>query len=384
MRPVTKSKSTVVVPAVAPEGFRGGPVGVWDLWRDGVTSTFIDSFLTCREQCRLAYVEGLTSRSLPLALEFGTCIHWCLEQIYGDKAVANDVADPAMRTRIATAIVDDYIVEWGKVNLGPTAAQVEQQELVYGLAEIILPHYLTRWAGDFTGTYDKRWPNATDHPVEWLSLEEHFKIPYVYPDGKQTWLQGRRDGVFLNRQGKMRVFDTKCLSVIDDAVILDTLGINFQGMVYLWVTWQQAIKNAIAINAGDTVYRSKAIAALAPVGSVQNVVRRPGQRRKDGEPLPTFLGRVRADVKDTGRYGHYFTRYQATVVPSEILAWKRSTLDPIMADVRAWYEGTAAHYTSHRNLVTKYGKVGLFDAIVKGDLSNCRKRTNPFPELSEK
>src|SRR5690242_4235378 len=62
--------------------FQGKTPSLWKLYEDGVSSSFLNSFLTCMEQTRLSYIEGWSSRTTPMAFEFGTCCHWVLEQAY--------------------------------------------------------------------------------------------------------------------------------------------------------------------------------------------------------------------------------------------------------------------------------------------------------------
>lgn len=335
--------------------FRGTDKSLWNFWRDGVTSSFLGTFLTCREQCRLHYCEGLQSRSLSLALEFGTCCHWVLEQAYGE--VGNNLVP-------GTEEVQDWLLtyekKWKAETPKPTPKQLEQQELVYGLAEQVLPTYFWRWIGDFTGKY-KYGTGGLATPKEWESLEEVFKVDFTFPDGKTVPIRGRRDGVFLDAKGKLWVFDTKCRSVIVEDDLMETLPLDLQQMLYLSVTEQEF--------------------GRMPAGVQMNIIRRPGQRRGTEEKLPEFLERVRKDVSNPKRFDHYFIRQQMSLVKSELEAWRQKQLAPLMQDVRDWWEGKAAHYLNPNNLISKYGRCALFAVLTANDRSGCYKRTKVFAEL---
>lgn len=335
--------------------FRGTELSLWDFFRDGVTSSFLNSFMTCREQTRLSYVQGWGSRRVPLAFEFGTCVHWILEQIYGEPAASWE------DTKDIVALIDDYQFRWRKEVKMPSKHQLDQQELVYGMAEVVLPFYLQRWAGDFDGK--KRYPSDPEPPAEWLSLEEDFMVPFTFPDGKVVPIRGKRDGVFKTKKGRVKVFDTKCRSIINDDDILDTMPLDLQQMLYLWAT-QTEMK-------------------APPAGMILNVVRRPGHRRGKEETLADFLERMRQDVSKKARWDHFFVRYEMAITPGEINSWYKDVLTPILHDVRGWWEGRHPHYANHSALVTKYGRCQLFQPIVKNDYTDCYRRDRAFSELGE-
>ena len=54
----------------------------WNLWDDGVSQSFIGSYLFCRAQTRLPYLELWQSDGTSLPLEFANCGHWLFSKIY--------------------------------------------------------------------------------------------------------------------------------------------------------------------------------------------------------------------------------------------------------------------------------------------------------------
>lgn len=366
-----------IITSVKPEGmFRGQP-SLWNFYKHGVTASFLDSFLTCREQTRLAFVEGWSSRDVSLALEFGSCCHWILEQAYSALGMTFHRTSQTygsleqMRSQWVSEETRAYHQKWLSQVDAPTQRQLQQQEFVYGLAEGVLPTYFRRWDGDFNGG-KYLYNNNTVCPTRWISLEETFESLYTYPDGLQVPIRGKRDGVFVSPKGGVWIFDTKCRSIIKDEEILETLPSDLQQMLYASVTMKEMLENPKKY-AGRTV----------PTGTVMNIIRRPGQRQKSYPNLKALLEKVRSEVSNPKKFDHYFIRYQMVFDKGDIQKWKKETLDPLMLDVRGWYEGTTPHYATHRNLTTKYGKCFMYNPMVKNDFSQCYRRSVPFNELQE-
>lgn len=362
--------ASILLPRVIPASssgkkeslFRDREKSLWKFYEHGVTSSFLQSFLMCREQTRLAYVAGLGASQLSLALEFGTCVHWLLEQAYGGKIDGRDVTDPKDTLRWTQSLLGEYEKAWRKEHPRPPQNVVEQQERIYAMAECVLPNYFRRWAGDFTGKYGAFEP-GTVRPKKWLSLEQTFDVPYTFPDGRKVRILGKRDGVFEDALGKLWVFDTKCLSVITEDDITATMPLMLQFMLYLWVTWKEL--------------------GRVPAGFVMNVVRRPGQRMLAQDTFQTYLDRVRKDVCNERRYDHYFLRFQMELTKKEIVWWQDNQLVPMMQDVRDWWDGRSAHYMNPNSLITKYGRCQMFDALTAHDTSGLIRRPYAFSELGD-
>jgi hypothetical protein len=349
----------------------------WNLWEHGVTSSFLNCWVEDREHARKNYVEGYRGGT-NLAFEYGTCNHWILEQTYADGIFWERMPVTVIEARRYMEMkVKEYQLLYDKTHPVQTAKDRDRQERVYGLAEAVMPWYLMRWDGDFTGNYAQG--NNTVSPREWLTLEQVFRFDYIYPDGKRCPLRGRRDGTFLDSRNGTWVLDTKCRSVIKDEEALETLQFDIQQMLYLWITHLE-MKQAKELSPW-------------PKGTLMNIIRRPGLRQGVNETLGAFINRCKLDVagetkgkdKATGehvpRLDHYFVRNEMVVTPMELLEWKQTQLDPIMQGVRMWWEGTFPHFLSPGALTTKYGPSGMYRAIVKKDTSTYEKREHVFPEL---
>lgn len=318
----------------------------WKFWKYGVSASSLVLWLTCREQFRLRYVEAWRSRNVALPLIFGNVNHSVLEDMYRRKK-------PPGRKWIEAAI-DEEFDDWKKGVGNPTQRQVEIQELACGLAMTVLPSYVKRWKGDWPG-YEYPTPTSVASPVTWLSLEDRYTVNYEYDDGQVVPIIIVSDGVFRDKQEKVWVQDTKCLSRIDEENILATFDHDLQFMLYLWAYWKMN--------------------AECPRGLVMNIIRRPGQYRRKDERLRTYLDRIRADVANPKRWDHYFIRYEMELTgPSELAKWEETTLNPIMKEMRRWWEGTSAHYPNPTALVGKYGRCEMFDIITQNSYDNCYKQ----------
>jgi hypothetical protein len=322
----------------------------WDIWKDGVSQSFLHVWLACREQARLKFKELWSSRRASLPLEFGNCGHWCLADMYR-------VGRPPT-TKEIKASVYAYQHLWEKLVPNPSERQLEVQEEVYGMAEAVLPFYFKRWAGDFPGQkYPFKKPIIV--PKKWLALEQPFDVPWTFTDGKVCRIRGIWDGLFADKVDDEWLFETKTKSVIDEEGIQDTLPLDIQVMLYCWALLQDR-RNP-------------------PAGVLYNVVRRPGLYRRKGEALPEFLGRVREDIP--ARPDHYFMRWKMRLMPKELAQWVKRTLGPMLDDVRAWAEGRAPHYMNPDSLITKYGRCDMFEPIVRGEFGDCYQRKTAFNEI---
>lgn len=326
---------------------------VWDLERDGLSSSLISIFLTCKLQFKLEIVHGWRSLNEPFYFAFGKCLHWVLEHLYAIDRVP---------TR---AVAFDHIRQYHKAWLNdrpmPSERQLEQQERVYGLAEASIAGYLMRWGGDWPGgTYP--FPMEVAYPAGgWTSLEGNFNINYrldFFGEKRTIKLRGKRDGMFMYKGKRPWVFDTKCRSVISDADILDTLACDMQQMLYMFCYWHET--------------------GVTPAGCVLNVIRRPGHRLGKMEDPKVFYARVLEDVAKEARLTHFFHRYQLEITAADMIKWETEFLIPMLKDILTWNDGGTSTYMNPGALITKYGRAAMFEPMVNDDYSGCYQRENVF------
>lgn len=330
--------------------FCGKEPSFWQLGRDGITSSLADLYLNDPYQAYWKYVRGLSGPDTSLPLEFGMCCHKIREWAYTNTGVPD-----------AVALVDRYQKFWEKTYRKPTLAQKERQEMVYGLAEIVMANYFRRWDGDLSGKYAFGNKGSVS-PKTWVSHEEKFDVPYTYADGLTVRIRGRRDGVFLDEKGQAWVLDTKCLGRIADQDISDTLPINFQQMLYV---------TAYLLETGTY-----------PRGVVLDVVKRP-QERQGKASLPDFLVRVKEKWDDVENYQENYGRFRMVLSKKEIDNWRATRLDKFMVEIRMWWEGSFDPCPRDNHAIGKYGRCEMFNAVARGETIGYTKRNSVFPELED-
>ena len=316
----------------------------WNLWDDGVSQSFIGSYCFCRAQTRLKYLELWQSDGTSLPLEFGNCSHWLFSKIYQ--------LSEAPTVKMILDLLKKYKKNWKKDNPLPSIKALKNQERIYGMIAEVLPEYIKRWDGDWTGKY--RYGNDTVRPEKWLDLEERHTREYVYPDGKKTFMLAVFDGAFYDKKKGIWIFESKTKGRIDEETLQDCILFDTQVMLSLWI-------------ARDVVKKK-------PSGVLYNVLRRPGQKDFKGETLKEFCGRVKKDVSNVKRYDHYFKRWEFAIDYSEVLEWKKDFLDPVMLEIRMWFEGKLPTYVDPFSLVSKYGRCDMYAPLVWGDYTKCSQR----------
>lgn len=340
------------------------------LWKmeDGITFSALSKWQTCPEQFSLQWIDGLTPKAISIPLEFGSVIHYALEN--QDKSTPHEVIH---------RITDHY----RKYRSSTLVNSSERDTLNYilGLAEIVFPHYCEYWKHD-------------DSKIDWIGREEKFKVPYSFPtvDGsREILLRGMRDGLYnlKDHDEVFGIFETKTKSRIVESEIIANLNYDMQTMIYCFATY---------LTTGRYPNQVK-----------YNVIRRPDTYRRKGEALDSFLRRVNEDIAK--RPDFYFMRYTATILQADIDRFAKQTLNPILNLFAQWWDsvkknplqeeivlpedrltrqGTTIegrwsspfHFLNSSALVGKFGKAEMWDAIF-GNMQPYRVRDQIFPELEE-
>lgn len=303
-----------------------------DIWKDGVTYSFLSEFLQCRESARLSYVEGWSQKGLIEALEFGSAIHKCLEGAASGQAHDYDRILNLHRKQRLQYLAPGTIHDFDRI---------------LDMARIVFPRYHTYW--------QEKGGMEHQPDTQFLSAEESFSIPYTLPDGRTINIRGRFDAV-LNYKGQIWLMEDKTKSVVDDR-ITDYLPHDLQTMLYC---------HAIKVIYGQTVS-----------GILYNVIRRPMLRLGAKETVPELLARIQQDV--VKRPEHYFLRWMVALAPDDVANWSSRVLTPVLNQVALWWDEVAQnpfdpwsipnrihHFTNPEGLYTKYGRSNYFDMLTKG------------------
>lgn len=324
----------------------------YDPFKDGITQSALGLWLDCREQFRLKYVEGWSKHGEPISLHYGSASHYILSQAHAHSKKPG----PKWLKRC----IKKYDAIWRKEQSQMIPQKLlEQHELVKGLLECTMPAYFRR-------ADSPKIKNYNDFKAKkWVGLEQKFRMPFtLQPTHSDIDLRGMLDGVFLTKNKKLWLLETKNLSRIAEDDIQATLGCSLQNMFYMTVL---TIK-----------YPNEAIG-----GILYNVLRRPGQRRGVKETLPAFLQRIKDDIKK--RPNHYFMRYSLAITKTEIDEWASTQLRPMLIEFMRWWclgaELAPQHFMNPNALITKYGRAEMFSPIVDGNFGGFHRRKHVFVEL---
>lgn len=337
----------------------------WD-WTKGVTQSSLESFMACREQFALGYLEGWASKSFSVPLEFGSIIHFCLEKLATGVTLNGNYLS-RYPIHIVKEVTKSYY-DSRKKTLNHT--DTNALEVTLANAEAIFPLYVAYWA-----EYDAK--------ITYLQREKVFRVPHRFDriepakqDDKNGFcysseivLTGMRDGDYRNSVGELALFETKTKSSIDDVAIQDGLRADLQTCLYL-LSLQKEYKED-------------------PKEILYNIIRRPQLRQKKNEHIEAFKERVSADVKERPEW--YFRRFEVTVVPGDLELFVKTTLDPVLRQLLQWWESikddpfarwaSPYHYRSLPALMTKYGKAWHYNLTVRGLKNEYYRKSSPFPEL---
>jgi hypothetical protein len=304
---------------------------IWDLYRDGVTCSFMTKFLTCKEQCRLHYAEGWRSIKSSKPIEFGNCIHWCLAEIFSNGFDGAQIPK----------VIKKYDKYWNTKVPNPTQFQLDQQNEVYKLSLPVLLGYFKKWPAE-----DKK---------DWEMVEEVFDVEML-----GIRLRGRIDGAIKKGKG-LYLFETKTKSRIDEETIVRMLPVDLQVMTYM------------------TAIRK--ITGRTPKGVIYNLIRRPGLYQRKTESENEYYKRVHADVMS--RIGHYYMQFIMRITAKELNHFEKHVLGPIIDNIKKWEDGGRQSYVNPVALLGQYGKCDLFDPLVDGNFSGHFQVDTPFTELVE-
>ncbi len=321
---------------------RARAIPLRNLWKDGVTYSFLDEFQVCREQARLSYVEGYRERGMKEYFEFGNCIHNCIE------AHGKAKCGPINFNLILNKYRDARKKELNAAERVTLSQMVET-------ARIMWPAYVEFWQ-------NQRGMEYLDD-CQFVALEEDFKVPHELEDGTVVFLRGRIDGL-LRYKKQLWLMENKTKSIIDDR-ITDALPHDLQTTIYCHVVEQKY---------GEPV-----------AGILYNVIRRPGLRLNKERDVELLLSRIRTAVAETPE--EYFLRWNIYLDPGDTHRAIERTLNPLLRNVVLWWReiepnlfdpfsipNRVHHYMSPKGLYTQYGKSQYFDILTTGNDANFTRR----------
>lgn len=302
------------------------------MWKieDGITQSFLRSFLTCKRQCYIQYIEGLVPQKTSIKFLFGSMSHYIISESIKQKR-------PYLFPEEIQKLIDEY-----KIPEYDLYSEDEHKELrrIFSLLKVMMPSYMAYYGPDFRR--------------DWVLNETLFDT--VFEDIR---LRGRIDGGYIENE-RLWITDTKCFSTFDEDVIYSTMPFDLQCMFYL--------------TAGSTLYNRIG-------GFVYNIIRKPQHKIKKDESNNDFEQRLAAEIGKNPK--HFFTRIVYEPHMKELTNWQLSFLHQIYEEIIAWKKSGFVSPINPLNLITKYGKCAYFDIITHNNRRNYVKKSTVFPELEE-
>lgn len=335
----------------------------YDFYAHGVTQTMLKLWMTCRTQCYLSYVRGLRAVGTKLPLEYGSCVHWILSKLYAESCGIARVE----WSKVRRDYLDEYEEIWRNEHPIVSSADREVHTLAIKMADVMLPSYIKRALMRIDNLY-------ADQKKEWIALERNFRIKWLLPDGRYTYLNGRFDGVFVGDK-RLTLFETKNFSKIDELGVQDSLPTDLQILLYLFAM-------IMLVERGE-------LPDLPVSGVLYNVTRRSTlYRRKAGgtlEPIDSYVARVKQDILSPRGMDYYFMRWDMRISSKHVKQWAATQLGIILAEFQRWYDSIGTpNDTTYLNagaLTQKWGQCEMYDAIVHGKYDNYFVKNTPFTEL---
>ena len=315
----------------------------YDYQRDGITQGLLGSWMACRKKAQL-WSEGWQLPKDSGALTFGTIVHRVLELVYSDiqkrklKVLPSVALIRSVIKRVEVELIKEKQIKDRKV--------LEEIDMCCLIAEATLPEYFKFWYKD---DFKK---------INWLNLEQEFKIAYTTKKGDKTFIRGKKDGVYGTNN--IKLFETKTKSMINLDDLIDSLWFELQVNLYAW-----AIKKT---------YKK------APVGVNYNIIRKTALQMKVGESKPAYLARITKDIKSRPEF--YFMRLDIKIREKDMTQFAIE-LESMIQEFIDWSKGRLATYKNTAQCITKYGRCPYLDVCNMSDYSRLVKRKKVFNELED-
>jgi len=293
--------------------------------RDGVSPSFLEAWSRCRV-AGSRYVEGWRKPRPSEGAWYGSYIHEVIDAVAVQRiSLGENDWIPQMKfvREVLHRTYDDLVAEQSF----PSADTLQKLEDCLLLAEIVLPEYFLFWREE-------------DSRRELLETERKLEVDFA-----GVRLKGRIDQSYKDLHGDVWVTDTKSRIRIVPQDLVSEMEQNFQIFFY-----------------GFCLLR---IDGVKVRGFERNLVRRPGLRRKKGEPRLQFFQRVREDVQKRPEF--YFQRIPRPLERggAEIRDFKQH-LRGMLREYLAWEKGERAHYADYLACKTSWGWCEHLDFCTRG------------------
>lgn len=363
------------------------------LWRgpekDGITFSLLCRFLCCRERFRILVIEGLKPVDyFNHKVEYGNMWHVCEERFakYG--------GDMNWREGVSF---------YAKSLCRKYSLQQEQIDHWYNVCKIQFSSYISYWANH---------PDIINYAP--LIQEQVFDVPYKLDDGRIVRLRGKWDSVDLVGRGKdagIYLQENKTKADINETKMVRQLTFDLQTMIYLIALQRDYDSLTSNLKIPDDPYWNDLLGThssrMPKIHGVRyNVVRRPLSGGKGSivrhkatknqleETKEHYYNRLSVIIRESPE--DYFMRWKIEVSSDDIEKFRKTCLDPILAQLCDWWQCISggevsphsSRYQNYRhpfgvyNVLDEGGSSDLDEYLATGSEIGLRRVDNLFSELS--
>lgn len=303
---------------------------------DGITQSMLSAFLTCRQKSTFQIEGWENSGTNNSAYQRGDYFHYLLEMWYSGKITKGLVYEEGLIDVFINKCEHLWIKKQSKTRV------LNQDDLIetFSMAYAIFPEYVKYW-------------RASDINKTWEELEQVFDTVW-----QGYRLRGKRDGLFKYiKQGSRWLFETKTKGAIEEELMLDILGFDFQNLFYLT---NLKIENKPAS------------------GVVYNIIRKPSLKQHKKETKEEFIARIAEDVKT--RPKHYFKRYEVAYAPQMVNSFE-AQLKMKLDLFKEVIEGRQPIFRNESACTSTWMKCPYIKACSSGNLFGYTQTREMFREL---
>lgn len=316
----------------------------YDMWRDGISQSMLQTRMDCTEKSRLGTALGWTPMGNSKPLVWGDLWHTAQSLYFKELKRGKSSSVKYYLSKVKQWIEETSFIWLDQQGTHVTTEQKDNCRTYLAEIEMLMPFYIQRWF-------------RYDSIVKWLYVEDNFKVELG--DGLPP-LVGKFDRVY-EKNKKIVLTETKTKGQWSSN-LMDWLPLDIQLGTYL-----TALKLKLLQNADEVSY---------------DIIRRPQERQKVNESQKDFLARIAARV--TKEPDHYFSRYVVEFLPADIALHYKRTKE-LVSQYAQFHSGLKKEkrcldYNSAM-CEGRYGTCPFLAVCSKADYNGLYIRSTPSPEL---
>jgi len=179
-----------------PMATTGHDVNFWDIHRDGVTQSSLQTWLQCPMKSHYKMKLGLSAGEFNHSLDFGSLFHLILDKVYTERKGKNLEPLRSFWKEIVYKELESYYQE-----LTVDPSDIQKAQICYELCKLVLPIYFEWWYKE----------DSNSHIIE---VEKEFSFPYKLRNEVTIPIRGKIDRIDRRKDG-IWLFETKTKGTIE-------------------------------------------------------------------------------------------------------------------------------------------------------------------------